>query len=131
MAGLTKDQQWKTVIEGLAAGCVAVGASELPSGRLQLEFAFAHAWHSWSWAQAFPSIVARDFRIYLGKSERRAMVTAAFRDGRTVEAYLLPNYEWWGPDGVLDHLEEIGPVPAADWRDLAVAFATSATQRAE
>lgn len=125
---MTKDQQWKTVIEGLAAGCVAIDASGLPSG-LELDFAFRKAWGSWQWASTFPSVVARDFRIYRSKSPRRTMVTAAFKDGKTVEPYLLESYEWRGADDVLKHLGELGPIPANGWLELARLLAAALKSR--
>jgi hypothetical protein len=75
---MNKDQQWKTVMQGLALGCLALGVQEFTTDKLGAEFAFAKAWRGWPRSTDFRSVTARDFYIYASKSRRRTGAFAAW-----------------------------------------------------
>ncbi|MFI7483060.1 hypothetical protein ACH9EU_11680 [Kocuria sp. M1R5S2] len=54
----SKVQQQTAVGEGLAIACLALGVDEVPNSKLDLEFAFNHAWQAWPHRSKFPQIRA-------------------------------------------------------------------------
>ncbi|KRE28270.1 hypothetical protein [Agromyces sp. Soil535] len=126
---LTKDQQWKTVVEALAVACVAVGGSGMSSSKMNIEFAFSAAWREWPWRSEFPSVSERSAYIYISKSERRNGVIGAFDLGRTMEPYLLESYEWWGAEQALEHIGDRDGPSAEAWRWLGDAFVSDMSGR--
>lgn len=119
----TKDQQVKHVVEGLALGVLANGVEAVTSAKLELEFAFNHAWHGWSRAGEFPSIAGPGpgnlFWIGLAKSEGRRGISAAWRSGRWAEPYIV--YEDWTVEECLD-LHADDRASAASWVQLGALF---------
>lgn len=120
---LTKDQQVKEVVIGMALGVLAQGVEAVTSNKTAFEFAFNHAWREWDKASHFPSIKWHDpgnlFWIGVGKSERRRGVCAAWESGRWNEPYLA--YEGWTVEEALDlHADEV--ISAHDWIELGGLF---------
>lgn len=115
----SKDQQVKHVVEGLALGVLGQGVEAVPSGKMDLEFAFNHAWRRWERASEFPSIGGSDpgnlFWIGVGKSEGRQAVRAAWKRGQWAEPYVT--LHGWTVDECLDlHADERASV--RDWQNL-------------
>jgi hypothetical protein len=119
---VTKSNQWKTVVEGLAVACVAIGATSFPSSKSIGEFAFSYAWRRWAYAGQFPSVDPDDFFIYVGKSAGRVGAKAAFEWERALRPYIFENFAHWGAEEVLDFVAEFSDVPASGWEQLARAF---------
>lgn len=120
---LTKDQQIKEVVVGMALGVLAQRVEAVTSGKMALEFAFNHAWRNWANASKFPKINGHDpgnlFWIGLGKSERRVGVRAAWERGQWSEPYVT--YKGWAVDEVLDlHADE--GTSAENWIELGRLF---------
>jgi len=119
----TKDQQIKAVVVGMALGVLAQGVEAVTSAKMSLEFAFNHAWRSWSEARRFPSISGFDpgnlFWIGLGKSERRVGACAAWESGKWCVPYIT--YEGWTVDEALD-LHADADVTSEDWIELGRLF---------
>lgn len=119
----SKDQQVKEVVIGMALGVLAQNVEAVASNKMALEFAFNHAWRSWSKAREFPSIRGHDpgnlFWIGIGKSERRRGVCAAWERGRWSEPYIT--YEDWTVEEALD-LHADDQVTADDWIELGRLF---------
>lgn len=115
----TKDQQVKHVVEGMALGVLAQGVTAVTSAKMQFEFAFNHAWRTWTRASHFPSITGHDpgnqFWIGVGKSERRNGVRAAWERGQWSEPYIL--LEGWSVDDCLEVLAD-GRASVDDWKQL-------------
>jgi hypothetical protein len=92
MPDMSKDQQVKQVVEGLALGVLSFQVVRVPNKKMQLELAFSSAWRSWSRAGEFDSIrgieAGNAIWLGMGKSEGRRGVTAAWND-RSVP-YLMP-----------------------------------------
>ncbi|WP_344368895.1 hypothetical protein [Agromyces tropicus] len=127
---MTKDQQWRAVIEGLAAGLVAVGATGTSSSKVRIESAFSSAWRNWPWTSEFPGVDPASAYICVARSERRNGAMAAFALGRTAEPYLTADYEWWAVEDVLGHLARRDPgVPVEGWSSLAASFAAAMKRR--
>ena len=120
---LTKDQQVKEVVIGMALGVLARRVEAVTSNKMALEFAFNHAWRSWSKAREFPSIRGHDpgnlFWIGIGKSESRRGVCAAWERGRWAWPYIT--YEDWTVQEALD-LHADDRVTADDWIELGHLF---------
>ncbi|MGV8912488.1 MAG: hypothetical protein ACOH14_07720 [Rhodoglobus sp.] len=117
---MTKDQQWKTVAEGLALGCLLLGVDTLTANKMRVQFAFAHAWRAWSRSSAFPSVSPRDFYIYVSKSSRRIGVSAAWNWGGELVPYLT--IEGWDAVESLEVFAEAEMISAEDWQSLARSF---------
>lgn len=130
MAGMrrTKDQQWKLVIQGLAAGCLVEGHDRLPGAKMRVEFAFSHAWRRWEDAYRFPSVDPNDFFIYARKSERRNGAAAALGWGSELEPYLAGGCADWEPTEVLDLLSERDAPDEESWVALAKLFVSDLTK---
>lgn len=124
MAPMTRDQQVKTVVEGLALGVIAVGVDAVTSSKLDLEFAISHALHDWSYARSFPSLSGLHGSNYvwigIRKSERRRNVFAAWADGRSLEPYIT--MDGWSVKDCTDILAKTGPVRHDGWIELAEPF---------
>ncbi|TQO24266.1 hypothetical protein FB385_3146 [Paramicrobacterium agarici] len=115
-----KDQQWRQIIQGLALGCLTLGEVDLPSSKIETEFAFAYAWRRWSFAGEFPSIRDRDFFIYMRKSPRRESSYAAFDAQSRLTPYVkTPD---WEVGQSLDAFVEDSDIPATEWVELARLF---------
>lgn len=130
MAGvrLTKDQQWKALVEGLAAACLAIGVERLPGAKLNCELSFGYAWRRWDCVREFPGVSPSDFFIYVRKSERRVGTLAAFAWTNELVPYLAEAVDWWGPRDVLEVLSERHAVSVDDWLDLASLFVDDLTK---
>lgn len=120
---LTKDNQVKEVVIGMALGVLAQGVEAVTSNKMAFEFAFNHAWRGWGHAHCFPSIRGHDpgnmFWIGVGKSERRHGACAAWERGRWSEPYIT--YESWTVEEALAlHADAV--VTAEDWIELARLF---------
>lgn len=119
----TKQQQVAEVVEGLGLGLVALGTTRVSSGKLDLEFAFSHAWRRWDHANEYPSIGRAPkpdnvFWIGVTKSERRNMAAVVWQNaGREYEIGL--RHEGWTPEEIADLL---GDRPLSQWVDLATPF---------
>ena len=103
----------------MALGVLAQDVSAVTSNKMALEFAFNHAWRTWSQARQFPSVTGHDpgnlFWIGVAKSERRRGVCAARQTGRWSEPYIA--YQDWAVEECLDlHADE--RASAADWVEL-------------
>jgi hypothetical protein len=94
----TRDQQVKTVIEGLALGTLAAGVHTIEASKLHLDFSLSHAWRKWPDAQLFPRIHGHSIDDYLrhgmSKSPGRRFGYAAWemwpmRPYLTMEAFDL------------------------------------------
>ncbi|MEV4704534.1 hypothetical protein [Actinoplanes sp. NPDC049316] len=120
----SKDQQIRHVVEGVALGVLAQGVDAVSSSKMDLEFAFNHAWRRWSRAAEFPSIGrAPDpgnlFWIGVGKAEGRQVVRAAWQRAQWTEPYIT--LEGWTVDECLDlHADERASVE--DWKELGRLF---------
>ena len=119
-AKLNKDQQWKTVAQGLALGCLHLGADSFRVQKMIAEFAFAHAWRGWSRESEFPSVSPRDFYVYVAKSARRNGVLAQW----DWQGDLVPrlSIDGWGVAESLEVFVENEAVSAAEWVELARDF---------
>lgn len=53
---LTKEQQTKVVVEGMALGVLAQGVEEVTADTSIFNRAFDHAWRKWDCADQYPSI---------------------------------------------------------------------------
>lgn len=90
MTRMTRDNQVKEVVQGLALGVLYAGVDEVPTSKLDLEFALGPAFRGWVGARMYPGL--SDFirgpnYIYLGfrKSARRnGVIHAAWEDTRGV-----------------------------------------------
>ena len=124
MARQTRDQQVRTVTEGLALGTLALGVTAVSSAKLTLEFAISHALRHWSVASAFPSLAGVQAANYvwigIRKSERRRTARAAWRDGRWLEPYVL--MDGWSVADCLDLLADLESVSVEAWLELARLF---------
>lgn len=124
MAGLSRDQQVKAVVEGLALGALALGVEAVSASKMSLEFAIGRSLRSWSYASEFPSLGDRLGPNYVwlgfGKSERRQMAYAAWSDGRWLVPYIL--MDGWSVEDCTEILGEHGPVPHDGWVELASLF---------
>lgn len=120
---LTKDNQVKEVVIGMALGVLAQGVEAVTSNKMAFEFGFNHAWRQWDKANHFPSIKGHDpgnlFWIGVGKSERRKGACAAWESGRWNEPYVT--YESWTVEEALD-LHADDSVTARDWIELGRLF---------
>jgi hypothetical protein len=106
---LTKVQQVREVVDGMGLGLIALGADRVSSSKLDLEFAFSHAWR-WSRANDYPSIGRahkpdNEFWIGVGKSERRLACDVT-----------------WIQVGAEYELVNIGDRPLEQWVALATPF---------
>lgn len=54
----SKATQETVIGDGLAIGCISLGASEIPGNKLNARLAFQAAWHGWSPARDFPDVHA-------------------------------------------------------------------------
>lgn len=119
----TKQQQVAEVVEGLGLGLVALGVNRVSSGKLDLEFAFSHAWRRWGHADEYPSIGRapkpdNEFWIGVTKSERRNGAAVVWqKDGSAYE--IGSRHEGWTPEEVADLVSER---PLSQWVDLATPF---------
>jgi hypothetical protein len=116
----TRDQDVKSIVEGLALGVLAQEVEALTANKMALTLNFNHAWRRWSRAGQFPTLAASSAgdRMLGGiyKSERRKMTCAAWMVGRWVEPYVL--YENWTVNECLDHISD-ERASAEDWVELA------------
>lgn len=89
----SKVQQQTAIGEGLAIACLALGVDEVPNNKLDLEFAFRHAWRAWPHRQKFPHVSANlertDVLRILGDADgRRSAFVATW----------TTDYRAWFPD---------------------------------
>ena len=82
---MTRATDLAAVGQGLAAGCLSLGALGVTSSKLALEFAFGRAWRSWPPASRFPTIKARVdrndvLRIVRDLERRRSAYIATWVD---------------------------------------------------
>lgn len=120
---LTKDQQIKSVVVGVALGVLSQDVKAVTSNKPLLEFAFNHAWRKWPGAPNFPSFSGHDpgnlFWIGLSKSSRRSGVCAAW----AIDGWSFPyiTFEGWSIDLALEHHAD-GDVTVDDWVELGRLF---------
>lgn len=123
MINMSKDQQVKQAVEGLALGVLSFQILRIPNKKMQLELAFNSAWRSWPRAGEFSGIrgieAGNAFWLGMGKSAGRRGATAAW-DQHSVP-YLMPGYEHWGVDECLDHISD-EKASAEDWKILGESF---------
>ncbi|MEV0646083.1 hypothetical protein AB0I28_12535 [Phytomonospora sp. NPDC050363] len=122
MPGLNKDQQIKTVGEGLAIGFLNLGVRAITTNKLAVEHAWRMQWRDWSKRSTFPSVKA-DLDINHGygqvihDSDRRMNTAGAFkREGQ----WFYP-YRWdktWSLEECLTLCREKS-VSLEEWTDLA------------
>lgn len=128
---LTKAAQQKAVGEGLAVGCLALGRTELPSGKTDVEFAFRHAWRRWAHVGSFPQVKAgpaQDDIYYqiMGRSENRQGPSLAYWEvGRTLRPQPVGE---WTMDEADDSLRDSYGLPLSAWVDLARLFCDDLTR---
>jgi hypothetical protein len=117
---LNRYDQWNTVLQGLALGCLALRTDRLPATRAKIEPAIVKAWRVWPWADEFPAVFAREFDVFAMRSSRRNTEFASWEWGRT-----------WMPratnkrrdiDETLIAFAERGRVTADGWLQLAEHF---------
>ena len=119
----TKEQQVREVVEGLGLGLVALGVSRVTSSKIDLEFAFSHAWGRWDHADEYPSIGRAPkpdnvFWIGVAKSERRKGAAVVWWMG--VREYEIGvALDGWTPDEVA---RLVGNRPLSQWVSLATPF---------
>lgn len=119
----TKDQQVREVVEGLGLGLVSLGVTSVSSGKLDLEFAFSHAWRRWEHAHEYPSIGRAPkpdnvFWIGVTKSERRNMAAVVWQ--RAGGKYQIGfRHEGWTPEEIAG---VVGDRSLNDWAALAAPF---------
>ena len=65
MKGMTRDQQRKTLVEGLAVGCAALGVEAVTAKKSSVEFALAHAARTWSLTPRFSALTGHGADQYL------------------------------------------------------------------
>jgi hypothetical protein len=122
---MTKAQQETAVGEGLAVGCLALGIASVTSNKMDVEFAFRHAWRDWQWAYLFPvvhaSISRNDLlRIVRASPRRRGAIVAEWDMGRVLTPIL--NFDDESLKGAGALLETSTGVPFQGWLSLARAF---------
>ncbi len=126
VARVSKDEQLRHVVEGVALGVLAQGVSAISSQKLEFELGFERAWHSWSRATYFPSITGNEvgqlFWIGVGKSERRRGVRAAWRRGQWCEPYITLD-DWTVEECLGIHADE--RATADDWVGLGRSYVTT------
>jgi hypothetical protein len=119
----SKDQQTKAVVIGMALGTLAQGVEAVTSEKMALEFAFNHAWRSWSKTRHFPSIKGHDpgnmFWIGVGKSEGRKGASAAWKRDKWSAPYIA--YQGLTVEEALALLADEA-VSADDWIELGRLF---------
>lgn len=119
----SKEQQVREVVEGMALGLVSLGVTRVSSSKLELEFAFSHAWRRWSHADEYPSIgraMKPDNEFYLGvlKSERRRDAVVVWRnDGREYEVGIALD-GWTASEAA----RRVSDRPLSEWEALAKPF---------
>lgn len=121
---LSKARQHIAVGEGLALGCLAVGVTEVMGEKMDIEFAFRHAWRRWPHARAFPAVHAgpqRDDLLHiLDRSEgRRSAHLTGWSSSWPFVPYLA---EHWSIEDTAEILAGSSGVPLAGWVDLARTF---------
>jgi len=119
----TKDQQVREVVEGLGLGLVSLGVTRVSSWKLDLEFAFSHAWRRWDHANEYPSIGRAPkpdnvFWIGVTKSERRNVAAVVWQTAGS-EYEIGFKHEGWRPEEIADF---IGDRPLTAWVALATPF---------
>lgn len=117
----TKDQQRAELVEGLGLGLAALGVDRLPSGKLDIELPFSHAWRAWAHSGDYPSIRNASkpdnvFWIGVTKSERRNWTWVTWRqDGGDYEIDLRDRT----PEEAAQLLSDR---PLDEWVELAQAY---------
>ena len=121
----SKARQQKAVGEGLAIGCLSLGYTELPSNKMNVEFAFRVAWRSWDYARQFPTVKtgpAQDDIYYaiMGRSQRRRGPRLAYWEiGRTLSPMLEDGYDL---ESAEELLVSFYGIPLEGWQELARVF---------
>lgn len=101
---LSKVQQVNEVVDGMGLGLITLGANRVSSWKLDLEFAFSHAWRRWEHAGDYSSIGRahkpdNEFWIGVGKSERRLSGDVTWtQDGAEYE--ISVTYAALGPENI-------------------------------
>lgn len=121
---LSKAMQETAVGEGLALGCVALGVDAIGGSKIDLEFAFRHAWRAWPYRSTFPVVHADadrdDLLRILNKSEGRR---SAHLSGWASQWPFVPYVaETWTVEDVAEILQSSTGVPFAGWIELARTF---------
>jgi hypothetical protein len=122
-----KDQQVKTVTEGLAVGVLAQGVEAVTSRRQTFQFAFDAAWRDWAPAGRFPSIAGTfpsdHIVVGLARSEGRRFTTTAWRhSGPWYEPVRCEGYETWTVEDCLEHISDGQVTSAEHWTQLGALF---------
>ncbi|GAA2080832.1 hypothetical protein IDH50_03205 [Aeromicrobium tamlense] len=119
----TKQQQVAEIVEGTAVGLAALGVTHVSSWKLDLEFAFSHAWRRWAFRGDYPSINRaakpdNEFWIGVTRSERRKGAAVIWRHDSGEYEIVLGNGGWTPEEAV----RLIGDRPLDDWIALASPF---------
>jgi hypothetical protein len=128
----TKKQQIDEVVEGMGLGLLALGVTRVSSWKLDIEFAFSHAWHRWPHASDYPSFGRamkpdNEFWIGVTNSERRKSASVVWRKaGRDYEIAIAFGGNDWTPEEVVGH---VGDRPLDQWVALASAYCEHERQR--
>ena len=120
---MTKDQQVKAVVVGVALGVLAHGVSSVTSNKMTFEFAFDSAWRSWSGARNYPSFRGHDpgnlFWLGVQRSGGRRG-TYAYWDCERVSSPMLVNEHWSVQESLELHADD--ETSARAWTDLGALF---------
>lgn len=120
---LSKDQQWKTVVDALAVALVTIGNPELHGQKSTIELSFNGAWRGWPQNSNYPSIDPNDFHIYAMKSAGRSGAHGAFQWKKSLNASLMGGTSDWDPSEALDLVAGFTETSAESWENLARDFA--------
>ncbi|MDD9206360.1 hypothetical protein PU560_07750 [Georgenia sp. 10Sc9-8] len=122
---MTRAQDLTAVGEGLAAGCLSLGVTEVTPERTAVERAFCAAWRAWPYAHRFSSVQASETRNdivqqVIRRSERcRLSYLAGWHVNGALVPYLRRN---WSLEDLEELLEEHTAVPWSGWQRLAELF---------
>jgi hypothetical protein len=121
---MTKVRQHTTVGEGLAVGVLALGVEGVTSSKIDVEFAFRHAWNGWSSKNRFPQVHASlerdDITHILSRSSgRRFAFIAEWEDGREYVPQLRQD---WTVQEAGEAVEKASGLLWSEWLELARAF---------
>ncbi|WP_427130253.1 hypothetical protein [Pseudarthrobacter sp. S9] len=121
----SKAQQQTAIGEGLAIGCLALGAESVTSAKVEIEFAFRKAWRNWPHAGKFPAVhadVYRDdiTRILHDSKGRTDASAAAWEFGGS--EYVPFIRQDWPFEELADSAGEDFGVNLDGWKELAKAF---------
>jgi hypothetical protein len=119
---LTKDQQVKQLVAGLAIAVRARGVTGVPSGKGAIESALSHALGEWSARERFPAVAGFQgpnfLWIGMQRSEGRQGVGGAWEMGKVAEPYL--RHDWTPMEHLTAHADD--EVSTDEWLEFADLF---------